>query len=210
MSGPTSAQFSLAQAPANATGGAPASTAVTLPLRTISDAVIPQAIQINPAWAGDFIAMRHAPMRPVPGDNHPAVPLSKVADQTQAARGAPIPWKKRTLSQYTNDVLFGVAPPQQFGGMKSLRMMKFIPPLALFNDASQWVNKLLLHRPMTWFGCDTSFFPLKAQYNIGPNPINTQNLAAGEINLQLQLGQLQIQAQQLTMTASNYYGAVAG
>lgn len=85
------------------------------------------------------------------------------------------------------------------------REMRFIPPLALFNDASQWVNRLMFNRPMTFMQNPDSNPPLKAQY-FTPPPQIAQNLGAGKANLQLQLGQMLNQAQQLTMAASNFYG----
>jgi hypothetical protein len=91
-------------------------------------------------------------------------------------------------------------------GPNPIRLQQFIPPLAMFNDASQWVNHLLFHRVLPWLMNPDSNPPLRAQYAVGPRPINVHNAAAGQMNLQLQLGNLTIQAEALTMDASNYFG----
>lgn len=91
-------------------------------------------------------------------------------------------------------------------GPNPIRLLQFIPPLAMFNDASQWVNHLLFHKALPWLMNPDSNPPLRAQYAVGPRPINVRNAAAGQMNLQLQLGQLTIQAEALTMDASNYFG----
>lgn len=85
------------------------------------------------------------------------------------------------------------------------RLMRFIPPLALFNDASQWVDRLFFNRPMPFMQAPNSNPPLQAQY-FTPPPQNAGNLAAGTLNLQAQLGSLRIQTAMLTDQASNYFG----
>lgn len=115
----------------------------------------------------------------------------------------PTAWDKRTLPAGSNNVRFGVNKPQKAAPVPWVK--KFIPPLALFNDASQWVNILMFNRPMTPWGGGDSDPPLHAQY-FTPPPIETNNLSAGTMNVQLQLGQIAIQSQQLTIQASNYFG----
>jgi hypothetical protein len=198
----TPAAINLAQAPSNITGGGPAQPS-SIGAPVVSDIAIRGALVINPAYAGDFVATRYRVEYPVPGNNEPAVPRSKAAAVQLATNEGPNAWKKRTLPAMSNAMLFGNAKPQ--AALVSLRNLKLIPPLALFNDASQWVNRLLLHPAMTWFGAATSDPPLLAQY-FTPPPINISNLAGGTLNLQLQLGQMDIQAQQLTVSASNYFG----
>ena len=85
------------------------------------------------------------------------------------------------------------------------RILKFIAPLALFNDASQWVDLLFYNRPMPVQMTPDSNPPLMAQY-FTPPPIAVNGLAAGAANLQMQLGSLTIQAARLTDQASNYFG----
>ena len=85
------------------------------------------------------------------------------------------------------------------------RVMKFIAPLALFNDASQWVNLLHFVRPVPMTQTGNSMPPLAAQY-FTPPPITVSALAAGQANLQQQLGDVTIQAQNLTTQASNFFG----
>jgi hypothetical protein len=85
------------------------------------------------------------------------------------------------------------------------RALKFIPPLALFNDASQWVDTLFFNRPMTIQQTPDSNPPLKAQY-FTPPPLSAARMAAGLPNIQMQLGMLDIQAARLTDDASNYFG----
>lgn len=84
-------------------------------------------------------------------------------------------------------------------------LKKFIPPLALFNDAAQWVNKKFFVRPMPWQQAPDSLPPLHAQY-FTPPPIESNRLAAGMLNLQTQLGSISIQVQQLTQDATNFHG----
>jgi hypothetical protein len=172
-----------------------------------SDQSITGAAVINPAAAADMLTGSLHVKFPAPGgiggDQEPLEVKSKVVSQTLATRWGPNAWKKRTLDSTSNDVRFGSNKPQK----PFLRPWnkKFIAPLALFNDASQWVNTLLLHQPMQASGNGNSMPNLKAQY-FTPPPISTNNLAAGTLNAQLQLGTLAIQAQQLTISASNYFG----
>ncbi len=214
------------------TGAAPASNQVSsasggpfspdlLPGTGTSDVYIRGGLTINPAYAADFYAGRYFIERPIPGDTEAPNPPSKIVSQEQATIQSPNAWKKQTAPAMSNAVLFGDAMPQApllsggpkggaavrvgYNGASPAANRKFIPPLAMFNDASQWVNRLLFHKPMTWFDADTSNPPLKAQY-YSPPPINTNNLAAGTLNLQMQLGRMAIQAQQLTISASNYFG----
>ncbi len=180
------------------------------------DTVIPGALSINPAFAGDFYAGRFLIERPIPGDKQLAVPKSKLDSQNEQIYQSPNAWKKHLPGREAIQFGPGVKPqaPLPSGGAGTRTGMngatpianrKFIPPLALFNDAAQWVNRLMFHRPMTWFDADTSNPPLRAQY-FSPPPINTHNLAAATLNLQMQLGRMAIQAQQLTVSASNYFG----
>lgn len=183
------------------TGGPPASNWVTSYVPS-EDTVIPGALQINPAFAGDFYAGRFLIERPIPGDSTLTNPKSKVDAQNEQIVQSPNAWKKRLPPREAIQFGPGVKPQPLF---KYPWNKKFIPPLALYNDAAQWVNRLMFHRPMTWFDADTSNPPIKAQY-FSPPPVNTYNLAAATLNLQMQLGNMAIQAQQLTVSASNYFG----
>lgn len=82
---------------------------------------------------------------------------------------------------------------------------KFIPPLALFNDAAQWVNRKWFVRPMTLLMNPDSNPLLHAQY-FTPPPLAISSLAAGSLNLQLQLGNIVNQAAQLSIDDSTFYG----
>ena len=188
---------------ASISGGPPAPDVVASYVPS-EDTVIPGALQINPAYAGDFYAGRFLIERPIPGDRQMAVPKSKVDSQNAIdnLKASDNAWKKRLPPREAIQFGPGVAPQPLF---KYPWNKKFIPPLALFNDAAQWVNRLMFLRPMTWFDADTSNPPLKAQY-FSPPPVNTHNLAAATLNLQMQLGRMAIQAQQLTVSASNYFG----
>jgi hypothetical protein len=199
----TPANIQLAQGSAQTPAGGGTGPATTL-LGDVgtSDAVIRGALSINPAYAADFVSGRYSIEFPVPGDNRPSE-AGKAAANQMATQQGPNAWKKRTLPAMSDPVLFGNNQPQ--APFKHPWNKKLIPPLALFNDAAQWVNRLMFNAPMTWFGANTSDPPLKAQY-FTPPPINTNNLAAGTLNLQLQLGQMAIQAQQLTLDASIYFG----
>lgn len=86
-----------------------------------------------------------------------------------------------------------------------LSNLRFIPPLALFNDASQWVQRLYAVRPMGVQQTPNSNPPLTAQY-FTPPPIQVKSTAANTLNLQLQQGALAIQASRLTQEDSNYFG----
>lgn len=102
--------------------------------------------------------------------------------------------------------------PQPFNGeigsapnTGSDKVMVFVPPLALFNDASQWTDRKYFVRPMPAGQNPDSNPLLRAQY-FTPPPVPGTGLAAGQLNLQMQLGALNIQAAKLTETASLFYG----
>lgn len=164
------------------------------------------AVTVNPAFAADFIASRFFIEYPVPGDNTPntGVPSAPVAGMRPDAKtGAPDAFKNRAADQMSNAVLYGdgeVQPLLRFPWQKA-----YITPLSVFHTALNTVNRLMFNQPMPWFGAATSNPPIRAQY-FTPPPINTHNLAAGTLNLQMQLGNLAIQGQQLTTDASNYFG----
>ena len=82
---------------------------------------------------------------------------------------------------------------------------RFIPPLALFNDATQWVQRRFFVRPMP-VGQTNGFPRLRAQYGLGSPPVTAGKIAAGNANLQQQLGQMAIQAQRLVDGDSNFFG----
>jgi hypothetical protein len=185
----------------SATGGPAASSYVTGKVR--SDKFIAGAANINPAYAADFVSGNYYVEFPQPGSGEPIFPKGKVASQTIATQAGPDAWKSRDPQPLAPSLIGATAAAQ--APLKRPWNKKFIPPLALFNDASQWVNTLLLNQASTWFGAATSDPPLKAQYH-SPPPINVDNFAAGTLNLQLQLGTIALQAQQLTIAASNYFG----
>ena len=188
---------------ASGSGGPTAKTVVHWS-QQFSDKSIRGALKINPAYAGDMFAGKYLDQHPSTNRvNSPLEVKSLPVAQAEATEQGPNAWKKRTLGPQSNNVRFGVNPPQKPTPVPWSK--KFIPPLALYNDASQWVNRLMFNRPMTPWGGGDSDPPLKAQY-FTPPPIGTNNLAAGTMNTQLQLGMLTIQAQQLTISASNYYG----
>jgi hypothetical protein len=169
-----------------------------------SDRSIRGAIKVNPANAPAMVETRWRLQSP--RNNAVSTPLetkSKVTAQAQATRQGPNAWKKQTLPAMSDAVLWGGGKPQKPVAVPWIK--KFIPPLALFNDASQWVNRLMFNQPLPWFGAATSDPPLKAQY-FTPRPIMVSNYAAGTLNAQLQLGNIAIQAQQLTISASTYFG----
>lgn len=174
-----------------------------------SDQSIRGAAKVNPAFAPYMVAGRFTPEFPVPGNNEPGEVKSKPVAQNLATQGAPNAWKKRTLAAMSNAVMFGGGKPQK--PFKVPWNKAFIPPLALFNDASQWVNRLMFNRPMDAHDNGSSDPPLRSVLYSLPmalygKPLNTNNLAGGTLNAQLQLGQIAIQAQQLTISASNYFG----
>lgn len=175
----------------------------------VSDQSIAGAAKVNPAFAPYLFAGRFKPEYPVPGDNEPQELKSRPASQAMATANSPNAWKKRTLPGTSNAVRFGGGKPQ--AAPKHPWSKTFIPPLALFNDASQWVNRLMFNRPMDAMNNGTSDPPLRPKLFSLPmalygRPLNTGNLAAGTLNAQLQLGQMAIQAQMLTVAASNYFG----
>lgn len=168
-----------------------------------SDQSIRGAIKVNPAYAADFVAGRYKASAVMAGDNEPQEVKSKVVSQALATANSPNAWKDRPGVKDSDATRFGNAKPQK-PFVKPWALV-WVPPLAMFNDASQWVNRLMFNRPMQGTGNGNSDPPLRAQY-FTPPPIETNNLAAGTLNAQLQLGQLAIQAQQLTISASNYFG----
>lgn len=169
-----------------------------------SDANIPGAIKINPALAPAFFDGRYRAQSPRPNYlNKPLLVTDKAVSQAQATQEGKNAWKKRTADALSNTVLWGNGKPQK--PVKVPWTKVFIPPLALFNDASQWVNRLMFNQPMQKSGSGNSMPNLKAQY-FTPPPNITNNFASGTLNAQLQLGQLAIQTQQLTISASNYFG----
>jgi hypothetical protein len=168
-----------------------------------SDQSITGALKINPAFAADMIAGRFKVQHPVAGGNEPLQIKNDIVSQALATENSPNAWKKRTLDSTSNQVRFGDRKPQK--PFVRPWNKKFIPPLALFNDASQWVNTLLFNQPMQASGNGNSMPNIKGQY-FTPPPKSTNNLAAGTLNAQLQLGIIAIQAQQLTISASNYFG----
>lgn len=173
-----------------------------------SDQSIKGAFKVNPAYAADFVSGRHKASAVSAGDNEPQQVTNKVTSQALATANSPNAWKDRTAPKDSDAIKFGLWPSQ--GQEKRTPAprpwaKKFIPPLALFNDASQWVNILMFNRPGDRHGNGNSDPPLKAQY-FTPPPIEVNNLAAGTLNSQLQLGMMAIQTQQLTITASNFFG----
>jgi hypothetical protein len=172
-----------------------------------SDQSIYGALKVNPAFAADFVSGRLNVQYPakggVGGDQEPLIVKSLSESQAIATAASPNAWKKRTLDSTSDSVRFGDRAPQK--PFQKPWNKKFIPPLAIFNDASQWVNTLLLNQPMQASGNGNSMPNIRAQY-FTPPPVATNNLAAGTLNAQLQLGILAIQTQQLTISASNYFG----
>src|SRR5271170_2689898 len=165
------------------------------------------ALSVDPRLAAEFLNLKRHVSFPVPGDITPSrgvPPAGYPGLRPDAETGAPNAWKDRPAQMMSPAMLWGSSPQQKPLAMPPWRKV-FIPPLALYNDASQWVNRLKFVRPIVWFGADTSNPPLKAQY-FSPPPLITNNLAGGTLNLQLQLGNIAIQSQQLTISASNYFG----
>lgn len=187
--------------------GLPAAKTVVPWQKQFSDQSIRGALKVNPANAPSMIESRWSIS--FPKNNRNNTPLetgSKPTAQTQATAQGPNAWKKRTLAAMSNAVLFGRNKPQK--PVKVPWNKSFIPPLALFNNASQWVNRLMFNPPMQASGNGNSDPDMTGVY-LGSQrtpPIETYNLAAGTLNAQLQLGMIAIQAQQLTISASNYFG----
>ena len=182
----------------NASSGPPA--ARVLRDRVPGDKTIFGAAVVNPAIATHFIQGRFEPEWGVPGDfvpNRGVPPAGAGGVRPDAQTGAPGAFKSRA------------APPEAIRGpnastQKVPWIKAYRPPVNL-HDASQWVNLLFFNRPMARCGADTSNPGVPAQY-FTPPPVETDNLGAGKLNLQLRLGQLKIQAAALTMAASNYFG----
>lgn len=187
-------------------GGPPIAVAVVSARVVSEDTIIPGALVIDPRQAGAYYAGKRGAQYPVPGDQEPLQIASRAISERQATAANPNAWKRRPAVKMSDAVMFGRGKPQAPFAYPWNK--KFIPPLALFNDASQWVNKLLLHAPMTWYGANGIGLRPPAKSNwFSPPPKNTTNLAAGQLNLQLQLGQMMIQQQQLQLTAANFMSA---
>lgn len=173
-----------------------------------SDKTIRGGLVINPAYAPFYVQGGYNIEAPRNNAvNQPAQPATKTISQDQAAKQSPSYWDSRPWAKMDPRILFGIGRPEQKPAAKPW-IKKFIPPLALFNDASQWVNILMFNKPMQRTGNGNSMPAITGVY-LGSQPtppVITNNLAAGTLNAQLQLGTLAIQAQQLTMTASNYFG----
>lgn len=172
-----------------------------------SDQSIRGAFKVNPAYAADFVAGRYHASAVSAGDTEPMEVKNRLTSQALATANSPNAWKDRPGVKESNSVRFGISGEAQAKLAPAPRpwAKKFIPPLALFNDASQWVNILMFNRPGDRWGNGNSMPPLTAQY-FTPPPKESNNLAAGTLNAQLQLGTLAIQTQQLTISASNFFG----
>jgi hypothetical protein len=194
--------------PSPTISGGTMNAATVLPWqKDFSDQSILGAAKINPAYAAEFFAGRYHDQAPTANNvDTPLEVKSKIVSQTQATMGQPNAWKDRPAQKSSNSMMFGRRKPQKL--FKQPWNKKLIPPLALFNDASQWVNTLMFNAPMQKSGNGSSDPDVTGVY-LGSQPtppIITNNLAAGTLNAQLQLGIIAIQAQQLTMSASNYFG----
>lgn len=185
-----------------ASGGTPAIKRVVPWHEVGSDIEVRGALKVNPAIAGHFVALRWTPEWPVPGNNEPNEVKSKTISQALATLWS-FPWKSRPANPESDAIRFGNNKPQT--PAKHPWNKRFIPPLALFNDAAQWVNLMYFNAPNVRTGFNSSIFPLKAQY-FTPPPLNSANLAGGTLNLQAQLGNISIQGMQLTTVASNAFG----
>ena len=87
------------------------------------------------------------------------------------------------------------------------RVLRWIEPLAVLNDASQFANILSFVRPMPWQQAGNSNPPAPTQPGPSSPPVTSNQIAAGERNIQLQLGNLAIQAANLQAQNSNYFGS---
>lgn len=208
QNGPSGASVSyptlVPSAPVGGGVGLPQAASVVPWNNRPSDVGVQGAFKVNPAYAGDFFAGRYKVNDVRPGGQEPLEIKNKVVTQELATGNSPNAWKSKPFATMANAILFGFNAPQK--PVKYPWNKKFIAPLALFNDAAQWVNRLMFNQPMTpWDSAVSGDIALRAQY-YSPPPINSNNLAGGTLNLQLQLGQLKIQAQQLTISASNYFG----
>jgi hypothetical protein len=187
--------------------GGPVIAANVVTARVISeDTRIPGALVIDPAIAAMYYAGKRRAEFPVPGNSEPPIVASKEIAQRLAQREGPNAWKLPEAQKMSNATMFGTRKPQT--PFKYPWNKKLIPPLALFNDASQWVNRLMFNKPNTpWSAAGIGLRPPRKSTWMSSPPINTTNLAAGQMNLQLQLGQIMIQQQQLSLSAANYYSA---
>lgn len=165
-----------------------------------------RGLVIDPRLAAHFYSGEHPSQFPVPGNREPAIVRDPLVTQSLATQSTSGAFRSRPADPVSDGVKFGTGPKQdviQYPWVK-----KFIPPLALFNDACQWVNRLVFVRPMAFGGKDSSMPPLRSQYVTSP-PIEVNNLAAGALNLQTQLGSLRIQSQRMVTAAQNYRGGPA-
>lgn len=187
--------------------GAPPLNAALPWQQQFSDRSIRGALKVNPAYAPGLVGLKWTIEAPRNNANNaPLETENKPVAQAQATSQGPNAWKKQTLPKGSNAVKFGQGQkPQKLFAANAPWNLSFIPPLALFNDASQWVNRLMFNRPGDAHDNGTSDPPLMAQY-FTPKPILTNNLAAGTLNAQIQLGTIAIQAQQLSISASTYFG----
>lgn len=128
------------------------------------------------------------------GKTGPSAPLSHTLQPGQG----PTAFKSRVTPSFG-----GYPGPKPNVGND--RILRFVPPLALFNDATQWVNRKFFARAMP-IGQNPDSNPLLAAQYFTPPPVNAPNLAAGNLNLQAQYGNIANQAAQLTVQASNYFG----
>lgn len=109
-------------------------------------------------------------------DDPPPPPRGQYKGQPKALYTGPVPWIK-----------------------------KYIPPIDIA-ASYRFAQILSFVRPMP-AGMNPDSNPrLRAQYNFGPPPIGVTGISAGELNLQLQLGNIAIQGAQLTQDASNFFG----
>jgi hypothetical protein len=188
-------------------GGTGPSLAAFIPWQhDFSDQSIVGAVKINPAAAATFFAGRYNAQHPNGGDNEPPIVNNRLTTQTLATGNSPNAWKKRTAPASSAAVQFGTGKPQAPVARPWIK--QFIPPLALYNDASQWVNRLMFNRPGDRHGNGNSDPPQPVRIGSLPStpPATANNIAAGAMNIQLQLGQMTNMAANLTLDASNYFG----
>lgn len=199
---PTLTPTGVPQAGQSTFSGGPSVRVVAPWSQQFSDQSIRGAAKIDPARA-QYVLMGGNQGRPVPGTDEPQETKDKKAAQIQATIGAPNWFKRAPLPLDADQIRFGFNPPQKPTSVPWKK--RFVPPLALFNDAGQWVNRLMFNRPMRPTDTGDSMPALKAQY-FTPPPILVGNYAAGAMNMQLQLGMIRNQVTQLTTNASNFFG----
>lgn len=207
MASPSNVSYPTLSPSAPIGGGLSTLTRALPAAQQFSDMNIRGALKINPALAVFYVQGKYTVEKPLANrENQPLEVKDKVVSQTQAGSQSPSWWDSRPLGDMDPRILFGSNKPQKAVAVPWNK--KFIPPLALFNDASQWVNTLMFNRPMQRTGNGDSNPNITGVY-LGSQrtpPDNVDNFAAGMLNAQLQLGTLAIQAQQLTISASNYFG----